>query len=116
MYYLLLLLALLVMALGGCTGPGILSTVTTDVKDMLRDPAVQATIQSWSTNADITNPSLGFYAVTGGELRTTGVILRGNAGGAGSAGLDAETLNQLKTLFATMQAVGPPTSDTPLLE
>lgn len=71
------------IALSGCTGPGLMSSVTSDMKDLLKDPAVQQTLQNWAANADVTNPSVGFRIINGGELYFTGVIVRGAMTGGG---------------------------------
>lgn len=72
------------IALGGCTGPGLMSSVTSDMKDLLKDPVVQKTLQSWAANADVTNPSVGFRIINGGELYFSGVIVRGTMTGGGT--------------------------------
>jgi hypothetical protein len=76
----------------GCNGAGLLSTVSSDMKELLKDPVVQKTLQDWSANADVTNPSIGFYLINGGELRAGGIIVRGNIQGAVGGGVKNDTV------------------------
>jgi hypothetical protein len=91
---LLVLVLFILSLLGGCAGPGLLSSVSNDIKELLKEPAVQATLQSYAARTDITNPTAGFYFVTGGELRLTGVIVRGEIGGSGPGGIDPALYEQ----------------------
>lgn len=78
-----ILVACFISLLTGCTNPtGIMSTVTKDMKDLLADPNVQKTLQSWETRADVTNPAIGFRMITGGEIYGSGIIIRGSAQGS----------------------------------
>lgn len=66
----------------GCNTAGLASPIFQDMANLLDKPAVKETLQNWSATADVTNPAIGFYWVTGGEIRATGMVWRGSATGA----------------------------------
>lgn len=87
----LTVLCFIALCLGGswgCTGPGLLSGVAGDMKEILKEPVVQATLQSWAAKADVTNPCIEFYFINGAGLRAPGFILRGDISGSGTPGID----------------------------
>lgn len=71
----------------GCAGPGLMSTVTSDVAMLLDKPAVQATLDKWAAQADVTNPRLSFVCGTIFEVRTDGVIVRADLTGDAEHGI-----------------------------
>ena len=71
----------------GCNGPGLISSVSNDMLKMMDKQVVKDTLQNWSARADVTNPAIGFRMITGGEVYTTGLIVRGDLTGAGRAGV-----------------------------
>ena len=83
----------LLAVLTGCMG----GLPVKDFAKMLDSPAVQATLEKWAGRSDITNPTVGFYFVTGGEVRLTGVIIRGEMEGSRAGGIDAARLGGLIT-------------------
>lgn len=83
----------------GCAGPGIFSPVTKDLATLLKEPAIQATLERWGATADITNPRVSFIFGTIGELRADGTIIRGEASGqAGTRGIDPVLLRELAAI------------------
>lgn len=72
-------------SLTGCAGPGMMSSVSSDLRDMLKDPSVQKTLTSWSAQADCTNPEISVFTKTSAGAELNGVIIRGGVAGAGSA-------------------------------
>lgn len=67
----------------GCVGPGMLSPVSQDIKELLKEPAVQKTLQEWSADAEVNDPRLTIIVGTIVEIRAGGVSLEGSAKGRG---------------------------------
>lgn len=67
----------------GCQGPGLFSTVTSDVTAMLKDPAVKESIRQWSADVDVTNPRIYGFTETRFGVGAEGIITRARADGSG---------------------------------
>ena len=96
------------LLLTGCAGQ-MISPAMHDIVEIMKTPAIQATIKDWTANTDMTNPSIGFYMVTGGELRAGGIVIRGSANGAADGGLDPQKMATLSKIAAEYEASHPAT-------
>lgn len=116
--FLLSILTAALPLLGTCTATGCMAfDPAGQIKSLLAEPAVQATLQDWAAKGSAHNPRIGGQMVTGFEIFTIGVDVEGDiSGSAGTSGLDPALLEKL-TEIAKKNGYQPPTTQpatTPL--
>ena len=86
------------------------------IGELLKEPAVQATLQDWSAKGSAHNPRIGGQMVTGFEIFTIGVDVEGDISGAAGTpakgGIDPELLKCL-TEIALQHGYSPPAKSEP---